>query len=126
LTAAISSSIAVAPGAFSRLLVLLPGETYAPGTVTGRTGTPTATAGALTAVRVNATDPNFNLISEPLMIVRREAADQTFASVIEPHGYFSELEERSANARGVVRNVRVLSSTAEASVVTDATEEKRA
>ena len=51
------------------------------------------------------------------MIVRREAADQTFASVIEPHGYFSELEEKSANARGMIRNVRVLSSTSEASVV---------
>ena len=67
--------------------------------------------------RTGAGDPNFNLIAEPLMILRREATDQTFASVIEPHGYFSELEERSANARGVVRNVRVLSSTAEASVV---------
>jgi hypothetical protein len=67
--------------------------------------------------RTGAGDPNFNLIAEPLMILRREAADQTFASVIEPHGYFSELEERSANARGVIRNVRVLSSTAEASVV---------
>ena len=67
--------------------------------------------------RTGAGDPSFNLISEPLMIVRREAADQTFASVIEPHGYFSEVEEKSANARGVVRNVRVLSSTSEASVV---------
>jgi hypothetical protein len=45
--------------------------------------------------RTGAGDPNFNLIAEPLMILRREATDQTFASVIEPHGYFSELEERS-------------------------------
>lgn len=67
--------------------------------------------------RTGAGDPNFNLLSEPLMIVRRQSGDELFASVIEPHGYFSELEERSLDARGVVQSVRVLASTAEASVV---------
>jgi len=67
--------------------------------------------------RTGAGDPNFNLISEPLMLVRRQGGDQVFASVIEPHGYFSELEERSANARGVVQDVRVLASTNEGTVV---------
>jgi hypothetical protein len=67
--------------------------------------------------RTGAGDPNFNLISEPLVIVRRRAADHVFASVIEPHGYFSEREERSADARGRVQQVRVLGSSAEATVV---------
>ena len=67
--------------------------------------------------RTGATDPNFNLISEPMLIVRRPASDQTFASVIEPHGYFSELEERSADARGLIRDVRVVASTNEGTVV---------
>jgi hypothetical protein len=67
--------------------------------------------------RTGAGDPSFNLISEPMMIVRREGGDETFASVIEPHGYFSEVEERSLDARGKVTTVRVLASTAEGTVV---------
>ena len=66
--------------------------------------------------RSGAGDPSFNLVSEPLMIVRRRAADQLFATVIEPHGYFSELEERSLDARGTL-SVRVLATTGDASVV---------
>jgi hypothetical protein len=67
--------------------------------------------------RTGAGDPNFDLVSEPMMLVRQQGGDQTFASVIEPHGYFSELEERSVDARGVVQNVRVLASTSEGTVV---------
>ena len=67
--------------------------------------------------RTGAGDPKFDLISEPLMIVRQIGTDQTFASVIEPHGYFSELEERSSDATGVVQSVRVLASTADGTVM---------
>src|SRR5262249_52401757 len=67
--------------------------------------------------RTGAADPNFNLVSEPMMIVRRAATDQVFASAIEPHGFFSELEERSADARGVIRDVRVVASTNDGTVV---------
>ena len=67
--------------------------------------------------RTGANDPNFNLISEPVMIVRRKAKDAFFASVIEPHGYFNEAEERSLDARGVIQNVRVIANEAEGSVV---------
>jgi oligo-alginate lyase len=79
----------------------------------------TTAAGPSTQVifgRTGANDPSFNLISEPMMIVRRQAADQVFASVIEPHGYFSEVEEKSLNARGVIQNVRVLASTTDGTV----------
>jgi hypothetical protein len=67
--------------------------------------------------RTGAADTSFNLSSEPLLIVRRSAADQIFASVLEPHGYFSELEERSADARGRIESVRVLGSTADGAVM---------
>jgi hypothetical protein len=67
--------------------------------------------------RTGAGDPSFNLMNEPVMIVRRRAADQLFASVIEPHGYFSEPQERSEQARGLLKSVRVIGQNAEASAV---------
>ena len=60
LVAATSSVVAVSAGSFSKLLVLLPGESSAPGTTTGRSGTASATAGSSTAVRVFAADDYFN------------------------------------------------------------------
>ncbi len=67
--------------------------------------------------RTGANDPNFNLISEPMMIVRRRAAEHVFASVIEPHGYWSEAQERSEQARPRLQNVRVIGHNGEGSVV---------
>ena len=67
--------------------------------------------------RTGAGDPNFNLVSEPMVIIRRRASDEVFASVIEPHGYFSEREERSSDARGKVQHVRVIGSNAVATVI---------
>jgi hypothetical protein len=67
--------------------------------------------------RTGANDPNFNLISEPMMIIRRRAGDHLFASVIEPHGYFNEAQERSEQARPKLFGIRVLASTAEGSAV---------
>ena len=53
-----------AAAAFTRLQVLLPGETAAPGTGTGKTGTPRAqTAGVPFTVTVRACDANWNLQS---------------------------------------------------------------
>ena len=67
--------------------------------------------------RIGAGDPNFNLIPEPMMIIRRRASDQLFATVIEPHGFFSEKDERSVDARGKLQRVRVIATTDDASVV---------
>jgi oligo-alginate lyase len=58
--------------------------------------------------RTGAGDPNFNLMSEPLMLVRRRAAAVQFASVIEPHGFFSELQEKSMEATGRLTSVRIV------------------
>jgi hypothetical protein len=79
----------------------------------------TATGGTSEIVfgRTGANDPNFNLISEPMMVVRTRGTEKLFASVIEPHGYFSEPEERSERARGLVSSVRILADSPEGSVV---------
>ena len=68
--------------------------------------------------RTGANDPQFNLISEPMLVVRRsDAEDELFASVIEPHGYFNEARERSVDARGSIEDVRVIGHDDTASVV---------
>jgi hypothetical protein len=67
--------------------------------------------------RTGANDPNFNLISEPMFLLRRRASDHLFATVIEPHGYFSEPEERSLQARPKIHGVKVLESSAVGSAV---------
>jgi hypothetical protein len=60
----VSSSITVDAGVFTKLQILLPGETADPGSPTGKTGTPTAqTAGASFNVTVNAVDDAWNVVS---------------------------------------------------------------
>ncbi|MGO8838103.1 MAG: beta strand repeat-containing protein [Limisphaerales bacterium] len=64
LTADNSSPFTVNPGAFTGLQLLMPGETAAPGSASGKTGTPTAqTAGSAFTVTVNAVDANWNPVS---------------------------------------------------------------
>jgi hypothetical protein len=59
----VSSTVTVSPMAFSKLQLLLPGETAAPGTLTGKTGTPSEfTVGQVYTVRVNAVDENWNVV----------------------------------------------------------------
>lgn len=66
--------------------------------------------------RTGAGDPDFNLTSEPAMLIRRRAASTMFASVIEPHGFFSEPGERSVDATGRITDVQVLASGDDGSV----------
>jgi adhesin/invasin len=64
ITADQSSDVSVDPGAFTKLQVLLPGESADPGSASGKSGTPTArTAGAAFNVTVNAVDANWNPVS---------------------------------------------------------------
>src|SRR5439155_12923639 len=64
LTAADSAAFNITAGTFTKLQLLVPGETAAPGTATGKTGTPSAqTAGTAFTVTVNAVDANWNLVS---------------------------------------------------------------
>ena len=63
-TANTSPSTTINAGAFAKLQILLPGETAAPGTASGKTGTPSRqTAGASFTVTVNAVDANWNVVS---------------------------------------------------------------
>src|SRR5207245_2190264 len=61
ITANPSPAITVSAGVFSRLQILVPGETAAPGTANGKSGNATAeTAGTAFNVTVNAVDGNWN------------------------------------------------------------------
>ena len=67
--------------------------------------------------RTGANDPDFNLRSEPLLVIRRHADTHLFASVIESHGYFNEARERSDQARPSITDVRVVGHSDMASVI---------
>src|SRR5262249_22485668 len=66
----------VTAGAFAKLQLLAPGEIAAPGSATGKTGTPTAqAAGTAFNVSVNAVDNNWNLVSTVSDTVRITSSD---------------------------------------------------
>lgn len=67
--------------------------------------------------RIGANDPDFNLRSEPMIIIRDNAQDKIFASVFEVHGYFDEASEKSVDARGKITDVKVVGSNENATVV---------
>lgn len=59
-----SNPYTITPGPFTKLQLLVPGETAAPGTPSGKTGSPTAqTAGTAFNVTVNAVDAYWNLVN---------------------------------------------------------------
>lgn len=64
LTSGDSAAFTVLPGPATKLQILVPGETAAPGTTSGKTGTPsTQTAGTAFTVTVNAVDANWNRVT---------------------------------------------------------------
>jgi hypothetical protein len=72
------STTVSAQSSYSRLQVLLPGETAAPGTATGRLGTPTAqTVGIAFDVIVRACDDNWNTISANTNLVALNSSNET-------------------------------------------------
>ena len=59
-----SSVLTVNPAAFTKMQIIVPGETADPGSATGKSGTPNAqTAGSGFTVTVNAVDTYWNLVS---------------------------------------------------------------
>ncbi|EPA0545071.1 heparinase II/III domain-containing protein [Vibrio alginolyticus] len=72
--------------------------------------------------RTGANDPSFNLRSEPAFILRSKGESTLFASVLETHGYFNEEFEQSVNARGQVKDIRVMGYNAVGSIVEITTE----
>jgi hypothetical protein len=67
--------------------------------------------------RIGAGDPSFNLRNEPAVLLRKNAASAVFATVLESHGTFDPVEEISFGASGRVKEVKVLASTSEATVI---------
>ncbi len=67
--------------------------------------------------RTGANDPNFNLRSESMFMLRSEGKDQLFAGVIEPHGYFNEAREISRTARPQITNIDIIGFNDKASVI---------
>jgi len=64
ITAGISSNIRPTAGAFTKLLMIMPGETYDPGSATGKTGTATAPTGNVAySVNVSGVDQYWNRVS---------------------------------------------------------------
>ena len=60
--------------------------------------------------RIGASDPNFNLRNEPGIIIRNKAKSYCFASVIEPHGSFDPILEKTTDAYSNIKQVNVLHS----------------
>ena len=87
-TANTSPNVMVSAGAYAKLLVRLPGETLAPGTATGKTGTPTAiNAGAQVAASVFAVDAYNNRVagnSDIIAITSNDASATLPASAALP------------------------------------------
>jgi hypothetical protein len=67
--------------------------------------------------RLGANDPNFNLRSEPALILRQSGQNHVFASALETHGYFNEEFEASVGARGLVEAVTTLADNDDATVI---------
>ncbi|OCH23564.1 heparinase II/III family protein [Aliivibrio sp. 1S128] len=67
--------------------------------------------------RTGANDPDFNLKSEPALILRQSGQNHVFASVLETHGYFNESIEASVGARGLVKAVSVVGHNAIGTVI---------
>src|SRR5206468_6295443 len=62
-TASTSAAVTVTAGTFVKLQLLAPGETAAPGTLNGKTGTPNSqTAATAFNVTVNAVDEDWNVV----------------------------------------------------------------
>jgi hypothetical protein len=73
-----SGSIAVSGAPFMGLQLLVPGETAAPGTPTGKTGTPMAqTANDPFTITVNAVDANWNVVNTSANLVCLTSTDGT-------------------------------------------------
>src|SRR5262249_17899145 len=73
-----SANILVSPAAFPQLQLPVPGESAAPGTASGKTGTPSAQiAGTDVAVTVNAVDAFWNLVNTVDDTVGLSSSDAT-------------------------------------------------
>jgi len=68
--------------------------------------------------RTGADDPNFNLRNETAFMIRQpNVKNQTFVSIIEPHGFYDENKEITENFETSIKNVEILTDNEEYSAV---------
>lgn len=67
--------------------------------------------------RIGGSDPNFNLRNEPGILIRKNARNYTFATVIEPHGVFDPTLEFTKDAYSTIQKVSVVYDSDEYTVV---------
>ncbi|PTX96649.1 heparinase II/III family protein [Opitutus sp. ER46] len=69
-------------------------------------------------VQVGANDPSFNLRNENAVLLRQDGrGDHVFAAVLEPHGHWDGVRERTYGGRPTIQEVRVLAASAEGTAV---------
>lgn len=79
----------------------------------------------LMLTRIGANDPEFNLRRDPGLMLRREKEDTVFVSVVEPHGGYNPVTERSVNANSHVKSITVLATDGDYTAVEILTHEDR-
>ena len=70
--------------------------------------TATKTDDTILLARLGANDPKFNLRKDPAFILRRNAKETIFATVIESHGNYNPVTEKANGAYSVIKEVKVL------------------
>jgi hypothetical protein len=67
--------------------------------------------------QIGASDPNFNLRNEPGIIIRQKAKSHCFVSVIEPHGSFDPISEKTVGSKSLIKDVSVVKSDTEFTII---------
>ena len=67
--------------------------------------------------RIGASDPNFNLRNETGFIIRQKTKSYCFATVIEPHGSFDPIKEKTRGAYSNIEDIKVVVSNTDYTVV---------
>jgi hypothetical protein len=68
----------------------------------------THTDDELMFTRLGANDPEFNLRRDAAFMIRRNAADTIFASVVEAHGSYSPVTENAVNSNSTIAELKVV------------------
>lgn len=68
----------------------------------------TQNADDILLTRIGANDPKINLRRDPGLMLRRKQDNTVFVSVVEPHGGYNSVTERSLNADSHIKSVNVL------------------
>ncbi len=77
----------------------------------------TDTSSEVYFTRIGASDPNFNLRNETGLIIRQKTKSYCFANIIEPHGSFDPIKEKTSGAYSNFEEIKVLESNLDYTVV---------